>query len=82
MGKYEKRRFFRQYRRAGVPFILACKLARAKGGYIPASLFEPPEGYKTEVCVYCDCCGPEILKVSTLDGSRTWNLDYWSLLPV
>lgn len=80
MGKYEKRRVFRQYRRAGIPFILAQKLARLKekGAW---ALGEGLPECRTESITYCDCCGPVQVRVFSPDGRSSWLLDYFSLLP-
>lgn len=80
MGKYEKRRAFRQYRRAGIPFLVAAKLSQARSKGLAAA-FVPPEGYTSEVITHCQCCGPETLRVSKSDGSKSWDLEIWSLLP-
>jgi hypothetical protein len=79
MGKYERRSMFRRYRQAGVPFMLALKLARAQSKLIPAGQFEPPKGYRARLVTYCDCCGPDSLRVTTEDGSRSWDFDIWNL---
>lgn len=81
MGKYEKRRVFRGFRKAGVPFVLAQRLARASGVATLDKVLGEDYDYKVEEC-YCTCCGPTHLYVwARKDPTKKWTLDYWSLRP-
>lgn len=79
MGKYEKRRWFRQNRKAGVPFLLACFLSRR--GRDSLLMQEPPTGWKREVVTMCECCGPAYWKYTELSTGRSWDFNYWTGLP-
>lgn len=83
MGKYEKRRVFRQYRRAGVPFILSVKLVRVRAKGEGAWRLDEalPEGWRSESVTHCECCGPVFVRVHSPEG-KSWKLDYFSLAPV
>ena len=80
MGKYEKRRYFRKMRKAGVPFILAAKLSRF--GYSATDvIMKGIEGFTTETITSCTCCGPDTLRVTDPRTGRSFDFDYWSLAP-
>lgn len=83
MGKYEKRRVFRTYRRAGIPFILSVHLARSKGKMAHAAEVERglPPGYTLSEVHSCECCGPTHLTITRTADSKAWSFDYWTLLP-
>ena len=57
--KSERRRYYRAYRKLGIPFIPAQKLAslRSKGRFSYYDL-ERTLGVPIEVINNCECCGP------------------------
>ena len=80
--KYVRRKFFREYRKYGLPFMAAQRLARLRaiGGFaceLQAELHK--EGFVVEVLTFCDCCGPEVVRL--LKDEKTWDLHYFSLAP-
>lgn len=81
MGKYEKRRYFRKMRKAGIPFILAAKLSRfgssASAVYVNGGI----EGFSTEVITSCTCCGPSILRVTDQKSKKSYDFCYWTMAP-
>lgn len=66
MGKYSRRRYQREYKRAGFPFLLTVKLARARDKFM--GLYELTEflgeAFGVEYVTYCDCCGPEAICIT------------------
>ena len=76
MGKYEKRRLHKQYRKANGPFLLSLALIKAKNKGAWA-LTVPPGFTSTVLGRHCDCCGPTQVKVQHKD--RSWTFNYWSL---
>lgn len=78
MGKYEKRRYFRAHRRAGVPFLVACALSRRGWDVTGATL---PEGYSGESVTRCECCGPEFFRVTETKTGRSWEFSYFTGMP-
>lgn len=80
MGKYEKRRYFRKMRKAGIPFILSAKLSRF--GYSATDVvMKGIEGFTTEVITSCTCCGPSILRVVDQKSKKSYDFCYWSMDP-
>lgn len=66
MGKYSRRRYQREYKRAGFPFLLTVKLARAREKFLSAwemVEFLGPE-FGVEIMTYCECCGPEAIQIT------------------
>lgn len=53
------RRFYREYREAKFPFILAHKLAKAR---VKGGVYKLPHG-SYELVTLCKCCGPEIVRI-------------------
>lgn len=74
MGKYEKRRVFKQLRKDGVPFLLAVKVARLFRDSNPAAFMQLEE-FKPEFSRSCDCCG--LPYVTFTVGERKYTLDVY-----
>lgn len=80
--KYERRKYFREYRLAGLPFMVAQRLSklRVKGGFACEVERElAKEGVQVETITLCDCCGPEVLRL--FKGGKAWDLNYFGLNP-
>lgn len=80
--KYLRRKFFQEYRKAGLPFMAAQRLARLreKSGFaceVEAELVK--EGFVVEVLTFCDCCGPEVVRLHK--NGKAWDLNYFGLAP-
>ena len=77
MAKYVRRRLMKAYRKEGVPFIDACKLARIKEkfGFVSDLNQAFPDG-NAKAVTYCDCCGPEVIEVTLSNGLR-YQLSYY-----
>jgi hypothetical protein len=69
----ERRRFYREYRAAGIPFVQAQRLAKLRGRYATWSEIERVLGVG-EVIQYCECCGPEAVRFRF--GRRVVDLSY------
>ena len=70
----ERRRFYREHRSAGIPFVQAQRLAKLRGRDFAAwSDIERVLG-AGEVIQYCDCCGPEAVRFRF--GQRVVELSY------
>ncbi len=65
--KYVRRKLMRQYRKDGLPFVDAAKMAKFREK--SATAMEIREKYKVEVITKCECCGPEYLHITLSDGS-------------
>jgi len=82
--KYERRKYFRMYRKLGLPFMVAQRLAKLKSRAATTSYEVETElvkeGFKVVAVTYCDCCGPEVLRL--VKGEKAWDLGYWTLLPL
>lgn len=84
MGKYEKRRFFRKMRTAKVPFLLAAWLSRKPAWELGLrSSSSLPVGFSMECLRFCECCGPEVVRLREEKTGRTWDFSYFTgqLLP-
>lgn len=79
MGKFEKRRFFRSMRRAKVPFLVAHWLSRKPAWELAwrdqASL---PSGFSMSCLTFCECCGPEVVRLTEEKTGRTWDFSYFT----
>lgn len=70
----ERRRFYREYRAAGIPFVQAQRLAKLRVRDFAAwSDIERVLGVG-EVIQYCECCGPEAVRFRF--GRRVVDLSY------
>ena len=70
----ERRRFYREYRSAGIPFVQAQRLAKLRGrDFTTWSEIERVLG-AGEVIQYCECCGPEAVRFRF--GQRVVDLSY------
>ena len=71
----EIRRFYREYRSAGIPFVQAQRLAKLRArDFAPWSDIERVLG-AGEVIQYCECCGPEAVRFRF--GKRVVDLSYF-----
>ena len=71
----ERRRFYREYRSAGIPFVQAQRLAKLRAReYASWSDIERVLG-PGEVIQYCECCGPEAVRFRF--GQRVVDLSYF-----
>ena len=85
MGKYEKRRAFRQFRKAGIPFVVAQVLARCDS--LIQMKEKLPEGWHVWELPGCECCAPTQLKLTMvspggLHVGPSWTLCRFTLRPV
>ena len=70
----ERRRFYREYRAAGIPFVQAHRLAKLRArGFTTWYEIERVLG-AGEVIQYCECCGPEAIRFRF--GQRVVELSY------
>ena len=69
----ELRRYYREHRAAGIPFVRAHRLAKLRARYASWSEIERVLG-AGEVIQYCDCCGPEAVRFRF--GQRVVELSY------
>lgn len=80
MGKYEKRRVFRAYRKAKVPFLLAAWLSRKD--FVEMRYRETlPAGFTAQTVTYCECCGPVLYRVTEEKTGRSWDFDHFTGRP-
>lgn len=81
MGKYSRRRFQNEYKRAGFPFPLAVKLARFRdkgmGYYDLVTALGP--AFEVRTITYCECCGPEATRITF--GKTTVEVNCFTLAP-
>lgn len=80
--KYERRKYFREYRKAGIPFMAAHRLAKLKArGSFACEVAEElqKEGITVETLTFCECCGPEVLRLRK--GEKFYDLRYFGLMP-
>lgn len=62
--KYQRRKIFKEYRKAGIPFMAAHRLSKLKSKMaLPWDVEKElaKEGVTVETKTYCKCCGPEAL---------------------
>lgn len=76
--KYVRRKYFKQYRREGLPFVDCAKLARLRERYKLTVTEFAQAGYKAESVTLCECCGPEVLRVWLSDG-KAHDFSYYDL---
>lgn len=69
----ELRRYYREHRAAGIPFVQAHRLAKLRARYASWSEIERVLG-PGETIQYCDCCGPEAVRFRF--GKRVVDLSY------
>lgn len=69
----ERRRFYREHRAAGIPFVQAQRLAKLRARSAPWSDIERVLG-PGETVQYCECCGPEAVRFRF--GQRVVDLSY------
>ncbi len=67
--KYVRRKLMKTFRKAGIPFLDACKLAKLKEKGFPSVYELENAGFQAEPVTYCECCGPEFVNVTMSDGS-------------
>lgn len=80
--KYLRRKYFQEYRKAGLPFMASQRLARLRvrrGFACEAEAELVKEGFTVESITYCECCGPEVLRLRK--GDKSWDLDFFGLRP-
>ena len=80
--KFQRRKFAREYRKAGLPFIAAKRLAKVRdqvGCFWDVQKAMEKEGITAEAVTYCDCCGPEAILLEWSKGRLF--LNYFDLSP-
>lgn len=70
----ELRRYYREHREAGIPFVQAHRLAKLRAQYASWSKIERVLG-PGETIQYCECCGPEAVRFRF--GKRVVELSYF-----
>ena len=68
------RHLYKEYRKAGFPFILAHKLAKSKVKH-----YRIPSSLEYKLITYCPCCGPEIAEIS-FEG-KVYFISYYTMKP-
>lgn len=72
----EIRRYYREHRQAGIPFVQAHRLAKLRArDYASWSDIDRVLG-PGETVQYCDCCGPELVRFRL--GKQVVELGYFS----
>ena len=69
----ELRRYYREHRAAGIPFVQAHRLAKLRARCASWSEIERVLG-PGETIQYCECCGPEAVRFRF--GKRVVELSY------
>lgn len=70
----ERRRFYREYRAAGIPFVQAQRLAKLRARDFTTWWDIERVLGPGEMIQYCECCGPEAVRFRF--GQRVVDLSY------
>jgi hypothetical protein len=80
MGKYEKRRVFRAFRKAEFPFMLSARLARVENLWNLSNVLG--DEFRHKVVTDCECCGPSRVEIwAVKKPTKIFSVNAFTLRP-
>jgi hypothetical protein len=81
--KYQRRAVFRQFRKAGFPFMVSHRLAKLALRFASIDEYSAElvkEGCRVELLTFCKCCGPETIRLTTA-SDKEFDISWYTRLP-